>query len=66
MSSAYAKTDSLPTISTFCLWVNSLMTFSNPMLNSVGDKESPCRSPELISNSGNCTCSVSPEGVSTY
>jgi hypothetical protein len=51
ISSAYANIDSLPTIFTFCLWVNSLMTFSKPILNSVGDKASLCRSPELNSNS---------------
>jgi hypothetical protein len=51
MSSAYDNIDQLPTISTFCLWVDSLMTFFKPILNSVGDKASPCRSPDLISNS---------------
>ncbi|KAE9531550.1 hypothetical protein AGLY_010756 [Aphis glycines] len=39
MSSAYAKTD-------------SLITFSSPRLNKVGDKASPCLNPELTSKNG--------------
>lgn len=49
MSSVYANIDSLYTISTIFLWVNCLMTFSKPILNS--GWWSPCRSPELILNS---------------